>query len=71
MGWLGAIGRTTGHSRLTGFLTGAERRRSLRMVVTMCTFFGVLQIWFWRWGARRGRRPGGGRARGPGPVLAG
>lgn len=30
IGWLGAIGRTTGSSRLTGALAGAARRRSLR-----------------------------------------
>ena len=41
MGWLGAIGRVTGHSHLTGPFSGAERRRNLRTDVTTCTLFGA------------------------------
>jgi hypothetical protein len=40
-GLAGATGHITGHARLTGPFSGAERRRSLRMDVTTCTLFGA------------------------------
>jgi hypothetical protein len=41
MGLAGAIERITGHVRLTGPFSEAERRRNLRMDVTTCTLFSA------------------------------